>query len=246
MASGFSMMNRAPELQGSACDVAVLPVGALEQHGPHLPVGTDTIVAAEFGRRLAERLGAYLLPPIAIANSIEHRESRASVYLRPETLAAVVRDVADSVRASRFRRLVVLSWHGGNWILKPTVRSLNRDPARAENPFRVILVDANVAAKELATIMEHPKDDIHAGEMETSMMLFVAPESVGQIPHNRQEVYPPQGFLDYADIRALTENGSWGRPQLASAEKGRRAMDAYVEAALAYIAAVEEIFRRAG
>src|SRR5688500_11865137 len=118
------------------CTVAVLPIGAIEQHGAHLPVGTDLMLAEAIAKPLAEKLDAYLLPAIAISSSIEHRKAKGTVYLRAETLARLVRDVAESLRASGFERLVLVNFHGGNWILKPTIRQLNRDLAK----FRVVLL----------------------------------------------------------------------------------------------------------
>src|SRR5687767_1310351 len=85
--------------------VAVLPIGAVEQHGSHLPVGTDILLAESFAKALAERLAAYLLPPLAISSSIEHRKSRGTVYLRADTLALAVRDIVTCLRDSGFKRL---------------------------------------------------------------------------------------------------------------------------------------------
>jgi len=235
------MFSRAPEVASADCTTAVLPVGATEQHGPHLPVGTDTLIASAFAEGLARRLDAYLLPPVAIACSMEHRESRATVYLRPETLSAVVRDVADSLDRSGFRRLVVVSGHGGNWVLKPAVREINRTAA-----IRVLLLQTmTVAAGKLSGVLAHPQGDVHAGEKETSLILHLHPECVGPLPEGSHAGRYPQDFLDYFDIGRLTGEGVWGFPADATAEKGARVLETYLDAALEYIESYERALREA-
>src|SRR4051812_47128875 len=123
----LTIHNTRDEFASRPCTTAVLPVGAVEQHGQHLPVGTDILLAQSVAEQLAQKLDAYLLPPLAITSSIEHRKAKGTVYLRADTLALVVRDIAASLRDSGFTRLVLANCHGGNWILKPTLRQLNRD-----------------------------------------------------------------------------------------------------------------------
>ena len=94
----LTSLHTRPEIAAAAIHTAVLPVGATEQHGRHLPVGTDTMLAEAFATQLAARLDAYLLPALAITSSIEHRRAKGTVYLRADTLALVVRDIAGSLR----------------------------------------------------------------------------------------------------------------------------------------------------
>ena len=77
-------------------DLLILPVGAFEQHGPHLPMDTDCRIAEYFSRILAERFNGALLPVQAIASSLEHTGWRGAFTLRPETLMAVIRDIAET------------------------------------------------------------------------------------------------------------------------------------------------------
>lgn len=227
------------EIAAATCTTAVLPIGAIEQHGRHLPVGTDTLLATAFAERLAQRLDAYLLPPLAISASIEHRRAKGTVYLKADTLALVVRDIAESLRHSGFTRLVLANFHGGNWVLKPTIRQLNRDLAG----FRTVLVHPELAPADYAAIFEHKTGDVHGGEFETSLMLHLYPDTVRSLPAPAAgagtEKFPPQAFLDYFDMTELTRDGHWGWPAAATAEKGRRAMDALVVTALRFIQQIE-------
>jgi len=226
------------EIAASPCQIAVLPIGAIEQHGRHLPVGTDTLLAEAFASRLAQRLDAYLLPSLAITASIEHRRAKGTVYLKADTLALVVRDIAESLHHSGFTRLILANFHGGNWVLKPTIRQLNRDLSN----FRTVLVHPELAPADYAAIFEHKSGDVHGGEFETSLMLHLYPDQVRPLPPTPAaglEKFPPQAFLDYFDMTELTREGHWGWPAEATAEKGRRAMDALVETALRFYQQVE-------
>lgn len=227
------------EIAATDCSTAVLPVGAVEQHGRHLPVGTDTLLAQAFGERLARELDAYLLPPLAITSSIEHRQAKGTVYLKADTLALVVRDIAESLRHAGFTRLILANFHGGNWVLKPTVRQLNRD----HGDFRAILVQPELGAHDYQAIFEHPHGDVHGGEFETSLMLHLHPDLVRPYTAGAPETPPPQAFLDYFDMTELTRDGHWGWPEAATAEKGRRALDALVATGLRFVREIEAFGR---
>src|SRR5690606_27246778 len=99
--------------------IAVWPVGAFEQHGRHLPLMTDNLLATYFGRRLAADLDAVLLPTLPFGTSLEQAGFRGSITLTPEILMALVRQMADELEAQNFTRLVILSGHGGNFSLYP-------------------------------------------------------------------------------------------------------------------------------
>jgi len=227
------------EIAASSVHTAVLPVGATEQHGRHLPVGTDTMLAEAFATQLAARLDAYLLPALAITSSIEHRRAKGTVYLRADTLALVVRDIAGSLRQSGFTRLVLANCHGGNWILKPTIRQLNRDLPG----FRTVLLQPEIAPADHAAIFKHQAGDVHGGEFETSLMLHLYPDAVRQIPvsDSADLKFPPQAMLDYYDTTELTPEGHWGWPEDATAEKGRKAMALIVETSLKFLQHIEDI-----
>ncbi|CAN7748882.1 creatininase family protein [Paenibacillus sp. LjRoot56] len=236
----LTMYNNRTDFLNTECDTAILPVGALEQHGSHLPYGTDNIIAGALAERIAETLNAYLLPPISIASSIEHRAAKGTVYLKADTLALVIRDIAESLLYSGFRRLILINGHGGNWILKPTIRQLNRDFADRENEMEVILIHTSVALGRQHEVMEHTKHDIHGGEKETSHILHLCPEHVKDYVPQAAPTSVPQDFMDYFDVTELTEDGYWGYPEVASAEKGLKMMDLMVECSLAYLKQIEE------
>ncbi|MFE6520394.1 creatininase family protein, partial [Streptomyces sp. NPDC057794] len=102
--------------------VAVLPVGSFEQHGPYLPLATDTLVACAVAREIAGAYPVHLLPPVTISCSHEHAAWPGTVSISSVTLHAVVRDIADSLRRSGVDALVVVNGHGGNYVLGNVVQ----------------------------------------------------------------------------------------------------------------------------
>lgn len=228
----LTIFNNKREFQSSNCTVAVLPLGAVEQHGSHLPVGTDIIISSELARRVAEEINAYLLPVIPITCSIEHRESKGTVYIRAATLSAMIRDIAESLQYSGYKKLYLINGHAGNWILKPTIRELNREFPNIE----VVLVSTQSARERMLEIFDYAlPHDIHAGETETSVIMYLQESLVSEINLDKEKTLYPQDFLDYFDMSEITSDGYWGHPENASSEKGEKWINMLLEAALDYI-----------
>ncbi|WP_127585934.1 creatininase family protein [Paenibacillus koleovorans] len=232
--------NTATELEEATCDTMILPIGAIEQHGGHLPLGTDWLLVQQWADRIGEVLGAYVLPAMPISSSIEHRLRKGTVYVRAATLGRLVEDMAECAASSGFRRLIVLSVHGGNWILKPTVRQLNRDYPQ----LATVLLELTHVSSAYVGHLEQPDCDIHAGEMETSLMLHLYPELVHEVEADCMDAPYPREYMDYFDTSELTRSGVWGRPELASTEKGEAVLRSIEEAALQYLDKVETAFHR--
>jgi creatinine amidohydrolase len=120
--------------------VVVQPIGAIEQHGPHLPVMTDAFVAEQLAALAANTLGAdanvWLLPPLSYGKSTEHLGWAGTMSLSSETLLAVCRDVGRSVAASGFTRLAFVNGHGGN----PSLLDVAARDIRTETGLLVFLV----------------------------------------------------------------------------------------------------------
>lgn len=245
--------NTSQQVRDSGADTAVINIGSVEQHGPHLPVGTDTIIGQHIARGVAERLGAYLLPSFAVGNCREHMGRAGTVWMRPETLYAVVHDVCLSLREQGFRKIVIIPTHGGLWILKPAVRELN-----LTHPDLIVLLAADVSAAAgpagaagrtgAEPVLEGKGMDLHAGEAETSMMLHLDPTSVKM--ELAVDCSPAVGreYLDYATAGQISASGVWGSATLGTAEKGRLLLEQRVEAITEYcrttFAAVEELRKK--
>ena len=227
------------DLERSGVDTAVLPIGAIEQHGPHLPLSVDWFQGEVVARQVAERFDAFLLPGIPYGCSQAHTGFRGTISLAPETLGAVVTDIAESLLEQGVRRIAVLNFHGGNLILKLAVRDLNL----IQSLGKVVLVSPGQdAGAKLDEILEGYADEQHAGELETSVMLHAAPDQVGDV---RVDHVPDVGpvYFDYLPMKEFCPDGVWGRSSLATEEKGRLAIDAMVDYTVQYL---QETFQRLG
>ena len=201
-----------------APSVAVFSIGAIEQHSIHLPLCTDWYQVREVSRRVAQELGALLVPALPYSMSQCHGPAPGTVWLRPETLALVVRDVVLSLRAQGIRRIVLINGHGGNFVLDPVIRELNlaySDLMVIRPPFE--------GGFNAVDLFEHGDVDSHAGEVETSLMLVIRPDLVKA---KRLDHVPAVGreFFDYVFLDRWAPDGVTGIATAASAEKGRKAL----------------------
>jgi creatinine amidohydrolase len=208
--------------QDRAARVAVLPVGSFEQHGDFLPLITDTVVACLIARRVSDEYGLFLLPPVTLSCSHEHSGFAGTVSISASTLAAVVTDVAESLRAAGIDRLAIVNGHGGNYVLANVVQEANiAQPRMTLFPSRADWEGARTAAGLESTISE----DMHAGELEVSMLLHGHPELVDDGYRRADWEADTRPHLLVTGLRGYTETGVIGRPSLASAAKGRAILD---------------------
>ncbi len=205
--------------------VAVLPVGSFEQHGDFLPLITDTVVACLIARRVSAEYGLFLLPPVTLSCSHEHSGFAGTVSLSASTLAAVVADVAESLRAGGIDRLAIVNGHGGNYVLSNVVQQANvADPRMTLFPGRNDWEAARAAAGLTTTASE----DMHAGELEVSLLLHADPELVAEGYRRADWQAEPRPHLLLTGMRGYTETGVIGRPSLATADKGRAILDSLI------------------
>ena len=157
-------------------DRVVVPFGACEQHGAHLPL--DTLLGDGLGPLLAERIDALCAPTLPIGCSEEHMSRAGTLSLQPETLALIVHDLVSSLARHGFRAVVLLSTHAGNaGPLAHAARSLK--PPVGVRIVAVTDMRALAAALDRAGIGAAPAEGIaHAGEIETSLLLTLAPPVV--------------------------------------------------------------------
>lgn len=210
-------------------DVGLVPVGATEQHGPHLPSGTDTILASAICDEVSVRTHALVLPAIALGCSYGHgRHLPSTLSMTPEGLASVVRQTIQWASLSGLRRFLVVNAHFGNH----ASLMVATDHLRLERPdLRVGVVGWWSADPEVAAETAIDGDDIHANRSETSLMLAVAPELVN-LDRLRSSDDPDRttGLVFRYTATSLSTNGVTGRPSEASPELGRRLFDKTVAA----------------
>ncbi|MET8561797.1 creatininase family protein [Streptomyces flaveolus] len=211
---------------GVSAQVAVLPVGSFEQHGPFLPLATDTLVACAVAREIAAAYPVHLLPPVTVSCSHEHAAWPGTVSISAVTLHAVVSDIAASLRRSGVDALVVVNGHGGNYVLGNVVQEAS---ARGERMALFPAVEDWEAARERAGVVTSLLTDMHAGEIETSILLHAHPEFVRPGHESADFVADDRRHLLTVGMSAYSESGVIGRPSLGSAEKGKELLASLTE-----------------
>ena len=220
--------------------MVILPVAALEQHGPHLPVEVDTILgetlAVRAAHKIAERGGhAVVLPVVWTGLSEHHMSFGGTVSLDFPAFAAVIEGVCRSILRDGFKRIVLLNAHGGN---ENALRTITDTLTPALGVPIVQFTYWYAAAVAIAEILQTQSGLMHACEAETSMMLAVRPELVamdriGLAKANRtpdvSEVVGG-GVYRWRTIASRSASGVIGNPEAATAEKGERLFEAIATA----------------
>jgi creatinine amidohydrolase len=229
-----------PEVEEIARSNALViqPIASVEQHGPHLPCYTDSLVADGLVARAVALtpvdVEVWTLPVIAYGKSNEHLGFPGTISLSAETLIAVCRDVGRSVARSGFRKLAFVNGHGGQpHLLEMVARDIREETGLMVFPlfpYRLGVPEGVVSSPDEEAL------GIHGGELETSLVLALEPEAVhmdraepgddrvrklyGDLEHLSLEGALPTAWL----TRDLSENGVIGDPTQASAERGERAL----------------------
>jgi creatinine amidohydrolase/Fe(II)-dependent formamide hydrolase-like protein len=210
-------------------DVALLPVGAIEQHGPHLPLDTDSYDADHLARRVAEACSApkpLVLPLVAYGVSYHHQDFSGTISVSPETMARVVYEIGMSVTRCGVTKLVIVNGHGGNSpALHLAAQMINRDA------HIFTCVDTGETSDHDVHELLGAKNDVHAGEIETSTTLAIRPSLVRMNKAPRAVPRFSSSYLDFTSKRSvgwyaytdkISPTGVMGDATKATAAKGER------------------------
>jgi creatinine amidohydrolase len=213
----------------------VVPLGAIEQHGPHLPLDVDATIADALGERFCARVpGTLQAPVIAFGCSSEHLAFPGTLSVSPETLTLVLGDLLASLAAHGFERLVVFSAHGGNDAPLAAAEARLRQRAAPARLTVIRGIERIAEVWQAASAREGipaRASGHHAGEYETSIVASLAPSSVRWSelhPGADGEVPDPQRLF-YPSLRPHAPEGVLGDPSLASGERGERYLSAWLD-----------------
>ncbi|MEP9382055.1 mycofactocin biosynthesis peptidyl-dipeptidase MftE [Nocardioides sp. KR10-350] len=198
--------------------LVLVPTGSVEQHGPHLPLDTDAVIAAAVAAGAAEPLGAVVAPPLVYGNSGEHQSFPGTMSIGAEALRLVVVELVRSL-STWAGRVVFVNGHGGN---VPTLVSAV-DQLVAEGHDVAWVPCATASSGEV---------DLHAGHTETSLMLHLRPDGVRLERAAAGTTAPLEEILPAlmaGGVAAVSANGVLGDPTAASADHGREVLAAMVD-----------------
>jgi creatinine amidohydrolase/Fe(II)-dependent formamide hydrolase-like protein len=223
-------------------DVALLPIGAVEQHGPHLPLDTDAFDAAYLAKRVAEACSdprPLVLPLIPYGVSYHHEGFKGTVSVSNHALENMVYDVGMSLAANGIRKLIIINGHGGN------APALNFAAQRINRDAKIfVCVDTGESSDVDINGLAETPNDVHAGEIETSTTLAVRPHLVKRdlaraaIPSFSSRYLnfsSTRGVNWYAYTRNISQSGVMGDPTRASADKGARIWEMMVAHLAAFV-----------
>jgi creatinine amidohydrolase len=219
--------------------VAVLPLAAIEAHGPHLPLGTDGIIASGILDRAGaldqSSLPVLRLPPLWLGASTEHADRAGTLSTSPEALIATIEAIGDGLAHAGVRRIVLFNGHGGN-IAAGEIAALKLRTRAGLLAASIHWLDFGLPDIAMPAPV---KGDVHGGWVETSVMLHLAPSLVGADRTSEPGKAPaaclfPEGRLKWGWMTSDIAPGGWiGRPDLGTAALGR----AFVEHAAKELAA---------
>jgi creatinine amidohydrolase len=233
------MTSRQIDATSRSC-ICVLPIGALEQHGPHLPVATDTIIAEAIGDALdAEcRRELLMLPPLCVTCSWHHMAFPGTLTIDHEIFAATVSQVLSSAAAHGYRRFFLLNAHGGNMAIGGV--AVEQLAALLPECDVVFATWFRAASNELRSLVEGEYPAVgHACEFETSLVMAIRPDLVvheaiaddgnaATQPLLRSDMLIGGPVVRSVSFHEITTNGVWGKPSLATPDKGRAILDVVI------------------
>jgi creatinine amidohydrolase len=239
-----------PEVARAAAEarVPIVPIGTLEDHGRHLPIDTDVTLVEAICRRAAERLArqTVLLPPIVHGYSPHHMDFPGTVTISWDTFCRYCTDVASSLVAHGFRRVLLVNGHGSNQNLVEMAARL----AMIEHPESLVAACFYLSGPDSAAVIEKTRTSTrggiaHACELETSLYLHIAPDAVEMSEAVDERGYPEtkHAWMDWSDgalklmpwWSSFSESGVQGDATQANAEKGRVLFDAAVEEIASFV-----------
>jgi creatinine amidohydrolase len=207
--------------------LVILPCGSIEQHGPHLPTGTDTLAANSISHAVAERMDALVLPAMPFGVTPMHMPFESTITLSPETYIRVVTNICVSTAKHGVKYLLILNWHEGNI---PSL-AIAAEALHREHGTSVVTVQACYVAEELYG--QSCGGLTHGGEIEALAVLAHRPDLVHLdridyssdhvLGHKMDKLRRTRTFQPVlTDIRSIAPTGWFGSPQRATVEKAKR------------------------
>jgi creatinine amidohydrolase len=224
-------------------DLAILPIGSIENHGPHLPVTTDWIIADSLARGIAEKTGGFYIPALPISTNKEHRGKRGSVGMHSDVFYRMVFDICLDLKAQGFKRIGIIQGHGGIFVMNPIIRELNADHNPDLFVVKLDIMEICWTAFQSQGLLESPMG-IHAEEAETSLLLHLHPELVNM--SKAVDFYPetPRSYLNYGGILRYCPDTVWGSATKGTAEKGKKMLEIAIDASVKELNSVLEMMSK--
>jgi creatinine amidohydrolase len=225
--------------------VAIVVFGSCENHGNHMPFGSDFLVPMELAKRVASKSrdnnnGILVLPAFPYGVSSHHADFQMTISLEPKTLIRVIEDLFTSLIKNNVNKILVINGHDGN------IAPIEIAARRIKNRYPKAVIACLEAWWELVSKISPDLFDVwsglgHGGEAETSAMLAVRPDLVN-MKYAPKEIIPrlPPNVRIYWKFNELTRTGATGAPRKATVQKGEKALEAIEDILLSFIIDMEK------
>ena len=215
----------------------IIPFGSVEEHGPHLPLSTDTLEAYEVAKKAALLISVFVAPPVHYGNCRSTACHPGTVSISTTTLKALFKDIARSLYVHGLRNFIALTGHAGGAHCMALQEAGENLLSEFADSSVAVITEFDLAQAEGRGLIETP-DDAHAGEIETSRILHSHPHLV---KGSAEREYPafPKGIL-VRDKRKYWPGGVWGDPSKATAEKGEKLEKLVVGKLVEFVRAMEK------
>ena len=216
----------------------VFPFGTIEEHGSHLPLNTDSLIIQEVLKLAARKKKFFLAPIIYYGVCTTTGGHPGTIGITPETLRRLSFDLVTDAYKKGLRNFLLISGHGGSLHMSALKETAEILAGRLGDITIAVCSPYDILWKELSDIAETPNDS-HAGELETSIMLSLAPELV---KGRAREEYPriPKPFIVKNKVK-YWPGGVWGNPKKASAEKGEKAVKIITDKIIGILDRIEKM-----
>lgn len=213
--------------ESSAGTPVIIPFGTVEQHGSHLPVATDTLQAYGVALRSATRAKALVAPPVHYGQCSSTRNHPGTITISGDTLRSLTDDLIESFVHQGFRCIILFSGHAGRIHMTALRESAERAVKKDPSIRLAVICDLDLVRETALDLLQTPGDG-HAGEIETSRMLYLHPDSVGEAPPEEYPSRPPYRVLP--DPEKYWPGGVWGNPGAADGKKGEELVERSADA----------------
>ncbi len=214
----------------------IFPFGTIEEHGRHLPLNTDTLIVNEALKRVVRKIDVFLAPPVYYGVCTTTRQHPGTISITPETLRRLVSDLVRDAYQKGLRNFFLISGHGGGLHMSALKEAAEVLIEELDRITIAVISPYDILSREFTELTETPNDS-HAGELETSLVLYLAPELV---KGRSKEEYPglPKPFIVKNKLK-YWRGGVWGDPGKATKKKGEKAVKLIVNKIIDVINVIE-------
>lgn len=218
-------------------DTAILPTGAVEQHGPQNPLGADYLVASRISEIVAEKTGVICLPAVPYGVSPHHRQFWGTIYLSRKTFMSMIMGICLSLKEHGVTKLLIINGHGGN---RDSLSACAEELRRKHGMF-VAIFQWWEASRRLLPDLFNSEEREHAGAEETSVNLVLHPElikpdrAVDNLRRQEGVIVRKSGLYVPFDTKDVSDSGVWSKSSGIDREKGQTVVDAVISEAVEYV-----------